>query len=382
MEIVRSSSDLLFVVGSGREVAGPVGIGVVRVWEHVIIFRGPGHVVALYGINVCAWGRVEQVESVAVVLVHVVNHGIHVHIVGESILVLEVTAEEDENFISRIMLSSLIKTVSEPSSFCLSIKVLRMSVVDPVISTLLKIPAELLRRAVMAVENVSKNLGVGTKTLSVWSPDELHLAVGHSLILVSIIKTGKEPSIVAHLGEETSIGVRVTEWIDLPSDSRLDSELIEDPLMSDDVIVDHVLVSWASLIVHGPSSVDKLELTVGNELLDESLHVIILVFPPHLEEFHLNFGELSFGVVPEAVHNGCEFDTYVGILSLLFAAIVVLINGLEPSNVIMRMWHNVHINWLSRFVMFDIGIELVMVVLTMIFGDCSICDAQKSSQCN
>lgn len=230
----------------------------------------------------------------------------------------------------------------------------------------------------MVIENMSKNLRIRTKALGVWSPDKLHLTVAHSLIFVGVIETGKEPSIETHFGEETSIGVGVTEWINLPSDSGFDSKLIKDPLMPNNVIIDHVFISGASLIVHRPSSIDKLKLTIGNELLDLGLHVVFLVGPPHREEFHLNFGELSFRIIREAVHNSGKFHTNVGHLGLFITSIVVLINGLKPSDVIMRMRHNVDVDWLTGSVMFYIRVKLMMVVLTVVSSNSSTCDAQKS----
>lgn len=222
-------------------------------------------------------------------LVHILNHGIHVLIVLESIQVLEVTSEEDEDVVCYIMLGSLSKMLDEPGRLGVSVEVLGLEVVDPGITALSEVPTELLGRAVVAIENMGQNLCISTEAFGVWSPDELHLAVVQSLIFVSVIETGKEPSIETHFGEETSVGVRVTEWIDLPTDSWLDSELIKDPLVSHNMVIDHVFISWASLVVHRPPSIDKLKLTIGNEFLDLRLHVVFLLSPPHREELHLNF---------------------------------------------------------------------------------------------
>lgn len=120
-------------------------------------------------------------------LVHILNHGIHVLIVLESIQVLEVTSEEDEDVVCYIMLGSLSKMLGEPGRLGVSVEVLGLEVVDPGITALSEVPTEFLGRAVVAIENMGQNLCIGTEAFGVWSPDKLHLAVVHSLIFVSVI---------------------------------------------------------------------------------------------------------------------------------------------------------------------------------------------------
>jgi hypothetical protein len=77
-----------------------------------------------------------------------------------------------------------------------------------------------------------------------------------------LVHPSEEHGFKAHFVEEASISVGVTEWIDLPSDPRLDAELLKHPLLAVHHILDHVLVDRTSLIVHGPAGVDDLELAI------------------------------------------------------------------------------------------------------------------------
>lgn len=100
---MRSSSDILLIISSGGEVASPISFRVVAIWEHIIVFGRPFDILFLQGIHVHAWGRVEEVKFVAMMLVHIINHVVHVLIVLEGIHVSEIITEEDQDFISKIM---------------------------------------------------------------------------------------------------------------------------------------------------------------------------------------------------------------------------------------------------------------------------------------
>lgn len=109
MEVVGGSSDVGFVIWSGRKVAGPVSIGVVRIWEHVVVLGWPGNVVLLEGVGVSTWSRVFEVIFVRVVLIHVRNHVVHVLVVELSIHIFEIKSPKDEDIVGLIVFDSLIK---------------------------------------------------------------------------------------------------------------------------------------------------------------------------------------------------------------------------------------------------------------------------------
>ena len=97
---------------------------------------------------------------------------------------------------------------------------------------------------------MGENLDIVAQGLGVWSPDELHFLVVHSLVLVLVVESGEEPGIEAHFSEESSVGVGVTEWIDLPADSWFDTDGLKNPFMTNHHVVDHILIYWASFVVH------------------------------------------------------------------------------------------------------------------------------------
>jgi hypothetical protein len=68
----------------------------------------------------------------------------------------------------------------------------------------------------------------------------------------------------------------VTKWIDLPSDSRFHAKLLNYEVVTDHHIVDHVVVNWTCLIMHGPPSIDELELSVLNKPSDLILLLVVL----------------------------------------------------------------------------------------------------------
>lgn len=98
--------------------------------------------------------------------------------------------------------------------------------------------------------------------------------------------------------------------------------------MANEHIIDHIIVGWASLIMHRPSCIDQLKLPIFNELLDMVLHGIVLVIPPHLEELHLDLGEFSLRVVNEGPHDIGELNLNVGPLSISIRSIEIFFDGL------------------------------------------------------
>lgn len=112
-----------------------------------------------------------------------------------------------------------------------------------------------------------------------------------------VVQSGEEKSIKAHFGKESCVGVRVAKWIDLPPDSWFHAEFPNDEVVTDHHVVDHIVVNRACLIMHGPSSIDELELPVLYKLSYLILFLVVLKIPPHGKELHLDFGELSLWVV-------------------------------------------------------------------------------------
>lgn len=162
----------------------------------------------------------------------------------------------------------------------------------------------------------------------------------------------------------------MAKWIDLPSDPWLNSKLLYDPIVTNHHVVDHVVVCRTSLIMHGPTSVDQLKLTIFDECFDSVLHGVILIVPPHFEELHLDLREFSLWVVNERPHDIGELDLDVGPLSISIGSIEVLFDGLQPPNVIMGVRHNMDINFATilLIMLFCENSRSVDVMLALVHG--------------
>ena len=182
---------------------------------------------------------------------------------------------------------------------------------------------------------MSEDLSIGSQTLSVWSPDPLKLLLIHALILVLVVKSGKEPGVKAHLGEEPSVGVGVAEWVELPTNSRCNTKVLEDESMSNHHVLNHILVDWAGLVMHRPPSIDQLKLAILHQLLDSILLRLTLLVIPHTEELHLDLSKLSIRMIPKRVNDGAQLVSHTSPLDASCLAIVVLLYCLQPADVVM-----------------------------------------------
>lgn len=231
-------------------------------------------------------------------LIHVIDHVVHVLVVVSGIHEFEIKSPEDEDIVGLIMLDSLYKMFMKFCSFAYPVEVFGVLIIDPRDTVASDIPVEAIWWTIeRSIKNMSKDLSVVAERLRIWSPDELHLIVGHSFINVFVISSGKEPSVIAHVRKESCIGIGVAKWIKLPSGSWCNSELIDDPLVAHDMVVDHIFISRTSLIMHRPAGINKFKLTT----LDQAFHLLLLFVglevPPHAEEFHLDFRESAPWVI-------------------------------------------------------------------------------------
>jgi hypothetical protein len=138
---------------------------------------------------------------------------------------------------------------------------------------------------------------VAAKTVGAWHLDPLFFLILHSLTIFLPFVPSEEHGVEAHFVKESCVGVRMTERINLPSNSRLDSKLLENPLLAIHHVVDHIVIGWARLIVHGPPSIEELNLTSLDENLDLLFLLIGLLIVPLLEESHFTLGEFSLGIL-------------------------------------------------------------------------------------
>jgi hypothetical protein len=68
-------------------------------------------------------------------------------------------------------------------------------------------------------------------------------------------------------------------------------------------VINHIFINWASFIVHWPSSIDQLQLTIFYQFFNIIFHFLILIFPPHAEKFNFNFWKFSFRILHQSHHD-------------------------------------------------------------------------------
>jgi len=159
---------------------------------------------------------------------------------------------------------------------------------------------------VMMVHHVSENLGILPQSFPIRSLDPFHGRRLKTLLLFLVVLPREKPGVEAHLREKTRICIRVTEWVDLPADSRFDAEFLKHKLVTELHVGDHVLVMGASFVVHGPTSINNFETALRYECAHILLHSVSLFIPPHGEELHLNVGELLDWVEKKMFNHGIE----------------------------------------------------------------------------
>lgn len=165
-----------------------------------------------------------------------------------------------------------------------------------------------------------------------------------------VISSGKYYSIKPHLSKQTTVSVGVSERVNLPSNPGSDPDLFQKELMTRHHIINHILIVRACLVVHGPSRVDELELTVLCEVAHLSLGIFVLLLPPHLEELHLNLGVLAVRVFNQLGDCGVQSHLHVGVLDVWAAPGEIPVHGFFPAEVVMgvRDQVNVELGTISR----------------------------------
>jgi len=126
----------------------------------------------------------------------------------------------------------------------------------------------------------------------------------------------------------------VSERVNLPSDPGSYPDLFQKELMPRHHIINHILIVRACLVVHGPSRVDELELTVLCEVAHLSLGVVVLLLPPHLEELHLNLGVLAVRVFNQLGDCGVQGHLNVGVLDVWAAPREIPVHSFFPAEVV------------------------------------------------
>lgn len=195
-------------------------------------------------------------------------------------------------------------------------------------------------------------------------PNRFHRFRFRALGLVTPVQPREEDRVIAHFREKRRLFAGVAERIDLPADSRprTFSKSVLQELQSVRELIHDALVVRGSFVVHRPGSTDKLETT----LVDQHFHLFLqfcgLLEIPLREEGRLDVDELPCRILQQSLDDCVDDARYIGFLysilalgltafraqqtifSLPLTAIVVLIDCLQPPDIIVRMRHQMNIN--------------------------------------
>ena len=134
----------------------------------------------------------------------------------------------------------------------------------------------------------------------------------------------------------------MAEGVHVPTDAGLHSKLLQQELVADHHVVDHVLIMSARLIVHTPTRIHELESPLLYQLTYLVLECTSLVLPPHAEELHLDISESLVGISEQLIDH-CVYDhVHVCLGYVLIRACVVLVYSLEPTHIIMSVRDKMH----------------------------------------
>jgi hypothetical protein len=131
-------------------------------------------------------------------------------------------------------------------------------------------------------------------------------------------------------------------WINLPANLWFDTKLFQQKLMTLHHVVDHILIVWASFIMHRPACTQEFPTTLLDKLSKFLLCLIILHAPPHGEILHFSVGKSSFGVLFQSLKRIC-YDIFNLYIRKLCSTIEVLRDCFNPSNIIVSVGHTVNI---------------------------------------
>ncbi len=136
---------------------------------------------------------------------------------------------------------------------------------------------------------------------------------------------------------------RVAERVELPLHRRdaAVAKLLLQQAVAERRLVDHRDVVRRRLVVHAPAAVDKVELAARNERLRRRLARRRELAPPPLEEGLLDVRELARRVLRERRHHRVEDHPHVRVLDRVVRAAEVLVDRLEPPDVVVRVRHDV-----------------------------------------
>jgi len=159
------------------------------------------------------------------------------------------------------------------------------------------------RCKIILIKSMSENIHISSKAFFIRNPNVFKRLFIESFFSILIVNSSKKYCIKPHFCKYSCICIRMSKWINLPSNSWLHTKFIENEIMAYFHVINHIFINWASFIVHWPSSIDQLQLTIFYQFFNIIFHFLILIFPPHAEKFHFNFWKFSFRILHQSHHD-------------------------------------------------------------------------------
>ena len=281
-------------------VAGPVGVGVGGVGHEVALVDVPHALVGVHGLDVVGEDGVLHVHAEAVlVVVHVLDQLVHVVVGDGGAEEVEVAAPGDEQVVAVVVVGGSglhhvherlrlllrvhlergqVRVVLEPHVVLLAVHAVAAAVAEEV---------ALRGRAVVVVHHVDEHVALLALAVAA-APHELQLLVLDAVRLVRVVHSVDAERIHTDVSVQRLDLLGVAEGVDGPAHSGTHAKLVVDELGTQSHLVDHIFVGGRSLVRHDPATQVELELAIVHKLVDQSLHVGILLVPPSLEEPLLN----------------------------------------------------------------------------------------------
>ena len=347
-----------------REIASPVLVAMVCIWEHVVRFHWPCNILGLQRVQELVW-RGSDKSNVIVDTIEEVNKIVFRFVSQVGVTVHEVATPGDHQVISEVVPALIQDKVSQVTAFFVRIECCQVLVSHHgvYIAIITFIVPKAIWPLVGGLHRVGENLGRVAKGVLHGPPYPLHLLIGQALRSILVVHPGNEKGVESHVSKKTRVRIRVAKRIDVPADRRGVSEGLLKPLMARHHVIHHVIVVSAGLIMHRPARVHKLEAAFFDKLAHFSLLVFGLLVPPHGEELHLDLGEPLFGVILELNHVCADNVLNIGDLDILSRACEVFVDSFEPADIVVAMGDDVD----EEVIVFgsEVGFQLIEPLLAV-----------------
>lgn len=177
------------------------------------------------------------------------------------------------------------------------------------------------------------------------TPDELRFLPRGvpAAVKVLVVDAAEEEASEANFrGQQCRLRRRMTEGVELPTRLGSHAELVHEELVAEGRLVDHVQVVRGSLVMHAPASIGELKLPARDQLFGQRAGLLVLLPPPTLEEGLLDVRERAIRVLRQPLHDGVQDHVHICALNGFVLAGVILIDGLQPTDIIVGVRDNVH----------------------------------------